>query len=134
MYTARLINRTGACSQTLREGLSMFLRPFVLGIAFLVMSHAADAATPAGDGNAGRDLVTRSCTTCHAANETARTADGAPPLSYIVRDNKERPEWIKGWLMDPHDPMPSIMLSRRQIADIVAYLNSLAAHSTEQPN
>jgi hypothetical protein len=30
-------------------------------------------------------------------------------------------------LMDPHDPMPNIMLSRQQIADIIAYLNSLAA-------
>jgi mono/diheme cytochrome c family protein len=27
--------------------------------------------------------------------------------------------------MDPHPPMPGIMLSRQQINDIIAYLNSL---------
>jgi mono/diheme cytochrome c family protein len=103
----------------------MLSRLSALVIAVAVVSQA-QAATTRGDVNAGRDLVTRSCTTCHAQNGTARAADGAPPLSYIVRDNKERPEWIRGWLMDPHDPMPNIMLSRQQIADIIAYFNSLS--------
>src|SRR5689334_364961 len=123
MSIAKFIRRSGT-SWAHREALPMSSRPFAFVIVFLaVMSHA-QAATILGNANAGRDLVARSCTTCHAANETTRTADGAPPLSYIVRDNKERPEWIRGWLMDPHDPMPSIMLSRQQIADIIAYLNS----------
>ena len=117
MSTAPFIHRIG--------------QPFAIVLALVaVMSHT-QAATTLGDANRGRDLVTRSCTTCHAANETIRTADGAPPLSYIVRDNKERPEWIRGWLMDPHDPMPNIMLSRQQIADIIAYLNSLPVRAIE---
>ena len=45
----------------------------------------------------------------------------------IARDNKERPAWIHGWLMDPHPPMPEIMLSRQQISNILAYLDSLPA-------
>jgi mono/diheme cytochrome c family protein len=124
MYTAPRISRIDVRSQTIS-------RAVVFVIAFLAIAPA-ESATTAGDVNAGRDLVTRSCTACHAANETTRTADSAPPLSYIIRDNRERPEWIKGWLMDPHDPMPNIMLSRKQIADIVAYLNSFPARSTEQ--
>jgi len=101
-------------------------RPLAIALAFVAAMSQAQAAAPVGNANAGRDLVTRSCTSCHAANGTTRTADGAPPLSYIVRDHKERPEWMKGWLMDPHDPMPNIMLSRQQIADILAYLDSLS--------
>jgi hypothetical protein len=27
--------------------------------------------------------------------------------------------------MDPHPPMPGIMLSRKQVDDVIAYLNSL---------
>jgi mono/diheme cytochrome c family protein len=131
MSTAPLIQRTGV-SQTHREALPMLSRPFAIVFAFLAAISHAQAAATVGNANAGRDLVTRSCTTCHAANETTTTADGAPPLSYIVRDNKERPEWMRGWLMDPHDPMPNIMLSRQQIANIIAYLNSLPVRSTEQ--
>lgn len=93
----------------------------------LILSIAALAAPAYGAGNAeaGRQLVTKSCTACHAPNATTFATDGAPPLSFISKDNKERPAWIRGWLMDPHPPMPGIMLSRQQIEDIIAYLNSL---------
>jgi hypothetical protein len=30
--------------------------------------------------------------------------------------------------MDPHPPMPGIMLSRQQINDIIAYLNSVPSN------
>jgi len=46
-------------------------------------------------------------------------------LWFISKDNKERRAWSRVWLMDPHPPMPSIMLSRQQVDDIIAYLNSL---------
>ena len=82
-------------------------------------------AAAAGNVQAGRDLVMRSCISCHAPNDTGRASDGAPPLSFIARDNKERPAFIRGWLMDPHPPMPGLMLSRQQIGDIIAYLESL---------
>lgn len=103
----------------------MFLRGLaVIGMVFFT-AQAAYAAANAGDAHAGRELVLKSCTSCHAVTDTAQASDGAPPLSYIARDNKERPAWIHGWLMDPHPPMPEIMLSRQQISDIIAYLNSL---------
>jgi cytochrome c len=89
------------------------------------MIHSADAATTPGSAAAGRDLVMRSCISCHAPEETKRAADGAPPLSFIARDNKQRPAFIRGWLMDPHPPMPGLMLSRQQIDDVIAYLESL---------
>jgi cytochrome c len=103
----------------------MFLRHLVIIGMLLFATPATYAATSAGNANAGRDLVLRSCTSCHAVSETTRASDGAPPLSYIARDNKERPAWIRGWLMDPHPPMPGIMLSRQQINDVIAYLDSL---------
>jgi mono/diheme cytochrome c family protein len=43
----------------------------------------------------------------------------------MARDLKYRPSFIRGWLMDPHPPMPGIMLSRQQINDIIAYLQTL---------
>ena len=82
-------------------------------------------AAPAGNAEAGRDLVMRSCISCHAPDASKAASDGAPPLSFVARDNKNNPAWIRGWLMDPHPPMPGIMLSRKQIDDIIAYLNTL---------
>jgi cytochrome c len=91
----------------------------------LAVAATPTLAAPAGNAEAGRDLVTRSCITCHAAEATKAATDGAPPLSFIAKDNKKNPAWIRGWLMDPHPPMPGIMLSRKQIDDVIAYLNSL---------
>jgi mono/diheme cytochrome c family protein len=103
----------------------MVLRQLVAMGTLFFITPAAYAATITGDANAGRNLVLASCTSCHAVTDTTATSDGAPPLSSIARDNKERPAWIHGWLMDPHPPMPGIVLSRQQINDVIAYLDSL---------
>ena len=109
------------------EDARMFPRSLIVAATLFAAQFPAHAATPPGNVQAGKDLVTRSCITCHAPNETRRASDTAPPLSFLARDNKERPAWIRGWLMDPHPPMPGIMLSRQQINDIIAYLGSLPA-------
>ena len=97
----------------------------LLMITGFLALFAVPAAAATGSADAGRQLVLRSCTSCHAADTTTAATDGAPPLSFIARDNKQNPAWIRGWLMDPHPPMPGIMLSRQQIDDIIAYLNAL---------
>jgi|SRR6185437_13689138 len=102
----------------------MKLRKLVLASILASLVGPAIAAT--GDAEAGRALVLRSCTSCHATNSTSAATDGAPPLSFVARDNKQNPAWIRGWLMDPHPPMPGIMLSRKQIDDVIAYLNTLS--------
>ena len=96
-----------------------------LVIAGVLATSALPAAAATGNADAGRQLVLRSCTSCHATNTTTAATDAAPPLSFVARDNKQNPAWIRGWLMDPHPPMPGIMLSRQQIDDIIAYLNTL---------
>jgi mono/diheme cytochrome c family protein len=97
-----------------------------LATAMAVFAVPALAA-PAGNAQAGRDLVMRSCISCHAPEATKAASDAAPPLSFVAKDNRKNPAWIRGWLMDPHPPMPGIMLSRQQIDDIIAYLNTLPA-------
>ena len=102
----------------------MLLRILVSATALLIFAGPAIAAQ-SGNAGEGRQLVERSCSSCHATGTTVTVVDGAPPLSFIAKDNKARPAWIRGWLMDPHPPMPGIMLSRKQIDDIIAYLNTL---------
>jgi len=97
----------------------------IAAFAFSLVIQDAVAATLSGDVAGGKDLFVRSCSTCHAQGGKQNAADTAPPLSFMARDSKDRPAFIRGWLMDPHPPMPGIMLSRQQINDIIAYLNSL---------
>ncbi len=101
------------------------MRIATLVILAVSLGCAPAAYAAAGNADAGRLLVTRSCSSCHAVDAALTATDGAPPLSAVAKTNKERPAWIRVWLMDPHSPMPQIMLSRQQIDDIIAYLSSL---------
>lgn len=96
------------------------LLALAIGLGYSTLACAA-----AGNAEAGRQLVMRSCSSCHATEASTTATDNAPPFSAVAKTNKERPAWIRGWLMSPHPPMPSISLSRQQIDDIVAYLSSL---------
>ena len=100
----------------------MFLRPILLAATLTTFALPALAAP---DIEAGRQLVLRSCSSCHALNTSRSATDSAPPLSFLAKDNKARPAWVRGWLMDPHPPMPNIMLNRAQIDNIIAYLSTL---------
>ncbi len=94
----------------------------------LALSAASAYAMDApGNPEAGRQLVMNSCSACHAPPGTTIVTDGAPPLSLLAHDNKTNPRWVRGWLMDPHPPMPGIMLSRKQINDVIAYLSIISA-------
>jgi mono/diheme cytochrome c family protein len=94
-------------------------------IALTFVAATAPAYAASGNAEAGRQLVTRSCSSCHAMEGATTATDGAPPFTLVAKTNKERPAWIRGWLMSPHPPMPSISLSRQQIDDIVAYLSTI---------
>ena len=102
----------------------MFMRKTAVTALFLASVVPALAAQ-VGNAAQGQQLVEKSCSSCHATAVNATVGDGAPPLSFIAKDNKARPAWIRGWLMDPHPPMPGIMLSRQQVENIIAYLNTL---------
>ena len=93
--------------------------------AILVGAISAAQAAAAASARAGRDLFMRTCIACHVTDNASTASDHAPPLSAIARANKERPDTIRAWLTNPHPPMPNLMLSRQQMSDIIAYLNSI---------
>ena len=104
----------------------MLLRYAVILAGLVVAASQAQAARESGNVEAGRRLVSASCISCHAPAGAKAQSDAVPPLATLARDNKNDPTWTRAWLMDPHPPMEGIMLSRQQINDVIAYLNSLA--------
>ena len=78
-----------------------------------------------GDPEAGRDIVRSWCTACHVVDLEGTGADAGPPLPALLAVKQRSADEIRGWLADPHPPMPNLNLSRQEIDHILAYLESL---------
>lgn len=97
---------------------------FVL-LGSIIVLHGA-AASAAGNAEAGWQLARQWCSGCHVVDSTGRGTDVAPPFGTIAQQRGNR-QWVRAWLQSPHPAMPNLHLSRGEIDDIVAYLDSLAA-------
>ena len=86
------------------------------------------AATPAsafGEVEEGREIAQRWCAECHQVAPEGSATDVAPGFPAIAKDHAYTDARLRGWLADPHPPMPKLQLSRREIDALVAYLRSL---------
>ena len=98
-------------------------------LASFLLSSLAVAAAPAlaaGDAAAGHALAQRWCASCHIVDRAGQGRDTAPPFPAIAKRNPEDRGWLRAWLTAPHPPMPNFNLSRQQIDDVIAYLDSLS--------
>lgn len=99
--------------------------PLVKGASFLVLLLLSREAFAEGDAEAGRELVRRWCTACHVVDFEGAGTDAGPALPSLLAGKRRSADEIRGWLADPHPPMPNLALSRREIEDILAYLQGL---------
>jgi mono/diheme cytochrome c family protein len=94
-----------------------------LAVAILTPSFRPAHAQTADEGQA---LAVRWCASCHLIDRAARSgADPAPPFRALANDPAYTPTRLKGWLADPHPPMPNLNLTRREIDALTAYIRSL---------
>ena len=94
-------------------------------LLFLLLLPLSTPALAQGDAQAGHELVRRWCTACHVVEPDGTGTDAGPALPSLLAGKQRSADEIRGWLADPHPPMPNLALSRREIEDIVAYLQSL---------
>ena len=98
---------------------------------FRIVSAAAVAilvAPPAsaqGDPEAGRELARTWCTSCHVVDVEGEGTDAGPALPALLGDGQRTEDELRGWLAAPHPPMPDFALTRQEIENIVAHLQSL---------
>jgi len=83
---------------------------------------AAGHAIAAGDVAQGRATAQRWCATCHAVEPTGRGADVAP--SFVTIAQRRDTNYLRGFLSRPHPPMPRFELSRQDIDDLIAFIES----------
>jgi mono/diheme cytochrome c family protein len=72
----------------------------------------------------GLNLARAWCSSCHTVEPQGMASDKAPAFAAIAERRDDA--WIKAWLATPHPPMEGITLSNQEIADLTAYIKSLA--------
>lgn len=103
----------------------MTARAIIMAAAVVAGLGPVGAARAAGDAAAGHALVRQWCMSCHVVEEGGAGPDTAPPFAAIARRRAGDPAWVRAWLSAPHPPMPNVNLTRREIDDIIAYLDGL---------
>ena len=93
-----------------------------LAFAFALLSQRAFAA----DVERGKDIARHTCAACHIVVRQQRNevAD-APPFEVIARKNGSDPAALAFSLLEPH-PKMNFALTRRDAADVAAYISTLA--------
>jgi mono/diheme cytochrome c family protein len=100
-------------------------RWIILAAACAMLAGAGGAAA-AGDAAAGHALARQWCASCHVVDDQTKGSDTAPSFKAVAQRHGGDRSWVRAWLAAPHRPMSGIALTRQQIDDIVAYLDSLA--------
>jgi mono/diheme cytochrome c family protein len=115
---ARVGDFAPTCSK--EDGLLLFRMCLLLSALF-----AAPVAV-AADADNGKRLAEARCVPCHQVGPTTRreVAD-APPFETIARKFAPQPEMLAFSLLNPH-PRMNVALTRREVEDIAAYINTLA--------
>jgi cytochrome c len=117
----------------LTEAMALTLGAQVMVSAFTAGAQGQSSKpTPAIEGEA---LARKLCSACHlmsGASSPATTA-GIPSLSAIANRRGQTATSIANALVKPHAPMPDIQLTRQEIQDILAYLETLRTDTSVPP-
>jgi len=101
----------------------------LVAVALLItlMSIQGFGASATGEAEAGWQLARQWCAGCHVIDMAGHGTDSAPAFATVARERTDR-RWVRAWLESPHPPMPNMNLSRGEIDDVIAYLDTFAKH------
>jgi mono/diheme cytochrome c family protein len=94
--------------------------------AALVLLPAALAPLPArADAAAGEVLARQWCASCHVIDggQSGAVPQGPPSFRTVAR--RLDPGELRAFLSRPHPPMPDLALTRVEIGDLIAYIETL---------
>ncbi len=102
----------------------------IVRAAILLPALSAGAFSQVASGPSdqrGHSLTQRLCVSCHLApdGQSGTAIVGIPSLQAIANRQGQTGPNIESVLIKPHPPMPDIRLTNDEIADIIAYLETL---------
>jgi cytochrome c len=117
------------------DSASKSARVVAVAACFSVVSNGdfAHAAEPSA--TRGRELAVRLCSSCHVVSGAATPAvpEGIATFRGIANSPGQSAERISNVLILPHLPMPDNQLTRDEIQDILAYLETLRTNPEVPP-
>lgn len=109
----------------------MPVSPIVVVLTLLAGLCGANAQTaqrpePPSPAN-GEILARRWCAACHIVSLDQKTGSAdAPTFASLGQSPALSAEWVAQFVQGPHARMPDMTLSRKEAADLAAYMRSLA--------
>ena len=80
----------------------------------------------AADTSHGKEIAKRWCASCHLVERGQTSAtDRAPPFTYLAGIPDFNANRLAFLLLQPHPNMPSISLSRTEVAEMADYIRTL---------
>ena len=94
----------------------------LIAMASITAAPASFAADPVR----GEKLAQQWCSSCHVVGQPApKTVQEGPPSFRMVAESGVTQDQLRIFLSHPHGAMPNLSLSRSEIADLIAYIESL---------
>ena len=105
------------------------MRTVLIVSAFAFLGFAAPALAE-GDPDAAKGLITEHCVDCHEvpgySGEDVSPVVNAPAFAAIAgKPETYTPERLRAFLGQPHWPMGRFVLSKRDIDNLIAFIESL---------
>ena len=95
-------------------------------VSCCAFSVALGSSSLAADAGNGKTLADRRCSGCHVVDEKQKLAtDQAPPFAPLAKMPAFGASKLAFLLLKPHPNMPTLSLSRIEIADIAQYIATL---------
>jgi len=104
------------------------LFPKLLGVLLLIFAAGPAAAQDlVGDPDAGARFAQRVCATCHVVGGDwpANPRSPAPAFERIAAEPSVTPIGLRVFLNSPHRNMPNLILSEKEVDDVIAYIMGL---------
>jgi mono/diheme cytochrome c family protein len=109
-----------------------FSRPFSIAVFGLAIAASGSASAAVADAGQGETIARRWCAACHVVANDQKQAN-ADVASFAAAARHKTNGELAAFLTDPHPKMPDMSLTREEIADIVAYMRSLAPEGPKGP-
>jgi mono/diheme cytochrome c family protein len=102
--------------------------PFVTGLPPGSVPAGVAFARRAGNPSSGLAFAMNNCRPCHlvtARQGSAVRFANAPDFSAIAQKKETTPYSLNVWLTNPHPTMPTVTLTPKEAANVIAYIMSL---------